>query len=42
MPTAEDLDDPMGYAERRTEAAAESADVDAAIERLLSGEPDGT
>jgi putative hydrolase len=40
MPTAEDLDDPMGYAERRSEAAAESADVDAAIERLLSGDAD--
>ncbi|WP_426562145.1 zinc-dependent metalloprotease [Angustibacter sp. McL0619] len=40
MPTAADLDDPMGYAERRAEAAAESADVDAAIERLLSDQPD--
>jgi len=39
MPTAEDLDDPLGYAERRAQAAAGSADVDAAIEQLLSGEP---
>ncbi|KQX69829.1 zinc-dependent metalloprotease [Angustibacter sp. Root456] len=38
MPTADDLDDPMGYAERRADADATSADVDAAIERLLSGE----
>ncbi|GAB3591229.1 zinc-dependent metalloprotease [Angustibacter peucedani] len=38
MPTADDLDDPMGYAERRAEADAGSADVDAAIERLLQGE----
>ncbi len=36
MPTADDLDDPMGYAERRADAEVLSADVDAAIERLLS------
>jgi putative hydrolase len=38
MPSTDDLDDPMGYAERRADADAESADVDAAIERLLSGD----
>ncbi|GAA4346723.1 zinc-dependent metalloprotease [Angustibacter luteus] len=38
MPTAEDLDDPLGYAERRAQADAGSAAVDAAIEQLLSGE----
>ncbi len=36
LPTAADLDDPMGYSERRADADAESADVDAAIERLLA------
>lgn len=41
LPTAADLDDPMGYAERRADADAESADVDAAIERLLAGDEPG-
>ena len=41
MPTATDLDDPMGYAERSADADAGSADVDAAIERLLAGDEPG-
>jgi putative hydrolase len=41
LPTAADLDDPMGYGERRADADAESADVDAAIERLLAGDDPG-
>ncbi|WP_369811035.1 zinc-dependent metalloprotease [Quadrisphaera sp. DSM 44207] len=39
LPTAADLDDPEGFARRRTDAEASSADVDAALERLL--EEDG-
>jgi putative hydrolase len=38
MPSAEDLDDPMGYAERTADADADSAAVDEAIEKLLSGD----
>ncbi|GAB3693835.1 zinc-dependent metalloprotease [Angustibacter aerolatus] len=45
LPTAADLDDPAGYARRSADADAESAEVDAALEALLSqGEaesPDG-
>jgi putative hydrolase len=37
LPTAVDLDDPMGFAERRADADAGSAEMDAAIEALLSG-----
>ncbi|MEJ5945277.1 zinc-dependent metalloprotease [Pseudokineococcus basanitobsidens] len=38
LPTAEDLDDPSGYAARRSTADSESADVDAALEQLLGGD----
>ncbi|GAA4830037.1 zinc-dependent metalloprotease [Luteimicrobium xylanilyticum] len=38
LPTAEDLDDPAGYAARRTEADASSADLDAALAEILGGE----
>jgi hypothetical protein len=42
LPTSVDLDDPMGFAERRADADAGSAEVDAAIEALLSStEPGG-
>jgi hypothetical protein len=41
MPTAQDLDDPIGYTERRVAAEQESADVDAAIEALLDAEEGG-
>jgi putative hydrolase len=37
LPSAEDLDDPTGFASRSADAAQDSADVDAAIEALLSG-----
>lgn len=37
LPTAEDLDDPAGFASRAGHAAQDSAAVDAAIEELLSG-----
>ncbi len=40
MPTAEDLDDPVGYTERRLAAEQQSADVDAAIAALLDERPD--
>lgn len=40
MPTAEDLDDPVGYTERRLAAEQQSADVDAAIAALLDQRPD--
>ena len=40
MPTAEDLDDPVGYTERRLAAEERSADVDAAIAALLDERPD--
>jgi putative hydrolase len=35
LPTSEDLDDPAGYAARRTEAAESSADLDAALAEIL-------
>lgn len=38
LPTAADLDDPTGFARRRGDAEAASADVDAALERLLRGD----
>ena len=38
LPSAEDLDDPTGYATRRADAETAGADVDAAIEQLLRGE----
>ncbi|MEJ5915175.1 zinc-dependent metalloprotease [Pseudokineococcus sp. 1T1Z-3] len=38
LPTAEDLDDPAGYATRRSEAESASADVDAELEQLLGGD----
>src|SRR4051794_7580831 len=41
LPTALDLDDPMGFAERRADADAGSAEVDAAIEALLSSTEPG-
>lgn len=41
MPTAADLDDPLGYTERRAAAEVHDADVDAALEQLLSQEPEG-
>ena len=42
LPSTEDLDDPQGFAKRRGDAEAASADVDAALARLLAGEePDG-
>ncbi|MEA5453141.1 zinc-dependent metalloprotease [Sinomonas sp. JGH33] len=37
LPTAEDLDDPTGFSERRTAAEAQETEVDAALEKLLSG-----
>ncbi len=40
MPTAEDLDDPVGYTERRQAGEQQSADVDAAIAALLDERPD--
>lgn len=39
LPTAEDLDDPGGFAQRRGDAEAASADVDAALDRLLGRGP---
>lgn len=42
LPTAEDLDDPIGFTERRQAAADESADVDAAIRALLDERPEPT
>jgi putative hydrolase len=38
LPTGADLDDPAGFAQRRGDADAASADVDAALERLLRGD----
>jgi len=38
LPTAEDLDDPAGWAARRGAAQAEDADVDAALAQLLDGD----
>lgn len=40
LPTAEDLDDPAGYAGRRTAAEGEHADLDRALAEILGG--DGT
>ncbi|MGG5173621.1 zinc-dependent metalloprotease [Pseudarthrobacter sp. J1763] len=43
LPTAEDLDDPTGFAARRTLAEASDSEVDDALEKLLAGgfdEPD--
>lgn len=37
LPTTEDLNDPAGYAERQKAVAEASADVDADLEKLLSG-----
>jgi hypothetical protein len=48
MPTSDDLDDPLGFAERRSAAADEAAelmgaDFDAELVKLLDGEtPDST
>jgi putative hydrolase len=39
MPTAADLDDPAGYATRRHEADAESADLDRALAEILGEGP---
>lgn len=38
LPTAEDLDDPAGFSERRRLIESSDADVDAALERLLAGD----
>ena len=38
LPTAEDLDDPTGFARRSGDAAADSAALDAAIDELLRGD----
>lgn len=37
MPTSKDLDDPKGFSKRRELLEASDSDVDAALERLLSG-----
>lgn len=37
LPTAEDLDDPTGFAARRSDAEAQAVDMDAALEDLLEG-----
>jgi putative hydrolase len=37
LPTAEDLDDPQGFGARRRLAESADSEVDAALERLLSG-----
>ncbi|WP_427018698.1 zinc-dependent metalloprotease [Pseudarthrobacter sp. P1] len=37
LPTAEDLDDPAGFAARRSLLEASASEVDAALERLLAG-----
>ncbi|GAB2899022.1 zinc-dependent metalloprotease [Neomicrococcus lactis] len=37
MPTGEDLDDPVGYSSRRALVNASDEDLDAALDRLLSG-----
>jgi putative hydrolase len=42
LPTAEDLDDPAGFSQRRALLESSEADVDAALERLLSGDFDRT
>ena len=38
LPTAEDLDDPAGFSERRKLIESSDADVDAALQRLLAGD----
>lgn len=40
LPTTEDLDDPAGFAGRRTLLEASDSEVDAALEKLLAGEFD--
>jgi len=42
MPTAEDLDDPAGYATRRAAAVDESADLDRALAEILGEDPGDT
>jgi hypothetical protein len=37
LPTAEDLDDPQGFSERRKLAEASDSEVDDALQKLLSG-----
>ena len=37
LPTAEDLEDPMGFSERRKLAEASDSEVDDALQKLLSG-----
>jgi hypothetical protein len=37
LPTAEDLDDPLGYSARRKLAEASDSEVDDALQKLLSG-----
>jgi len=39
MPTAQDLDDPTGYATRRADAADEAAEVDRALAEILGEDP---
>ena len=41
LPTTADLDDPTGYAARRTAAADEHADIDRALAEILGEAPDG-
>jgi putative hydrolase len=41
LPTSADLDDPQGYAQRRSDDEQGSASLDAAIEALLSGDQPG-
>ena len=41
LPTAEDLDDPAGYAARRAAAVDEAAEVDRALAEILGEDPDG-
>ena len=40
LPGAEDLDDPIGYTERRQASAQGEADIDAALEALLAERPE--
>jgi hypothetical protein len=45
LPTAEDLEDPQGFSERRKLAEASDSEVDDALQKLLNGgfdEPAGT
>lgn len=42
MPTAEDLDDPQGFSQRRQLAESSDSEVDAALQRLLDGGFDET